>query len=77
VADGREKRLDADLKGLFGKHTSVLNSARQIFSIAVNCLNHLHSIKDGNATSENLGECIENYKINLGKYHKILLCELK
>ena len=37
----------------------------------------MHSLKDGNATTENLGEAIENYKIQLGKYHKILLSELK
>jgi len=40
-------------------------------------LNHLHSLKDGNASTDNLGEAIENYKISLGKYHKILLQELK
>ena len=34
-------------------------------------------MKDGNATTDNLGEAIENYKIQLGKYHKILLSELK
>ena len=28
-------------------------------------------------TTDNLSEGIENYKIQLGKYHKILLCELK
>lgn len=37
----------------------------------------MHSLKDGNATTDNLGEAIENYKIQLGKYHKILLSELK
>ena len=29
------------------------------------------------ASTENLGESIDNYKIQLGKYHKILLLELK
>jgi hypothetical protein len=52
-------------------------SARAIFSIAVNCLHHLNSLKEGKASAENLGEAIENYKIELGKYHKILLQELK
>jgi len=37
----------------------------------------LHSLKDDNVSQENLGESIENYKIQLGKYHKILLCEIK
>ena len=73
----REKRLDKEMKMLQGKHTSVLNSARQIFSIAINWLQHLHSLKDGNVSQDNLGESIENYKIQLGKYHKILLSEIK
>lgn len=77
MTSGREKRLERDLKILLNKHSGILQSARQIFSIAVNCLQHLHSLKDGNATTENLGEAIENYKIQLGKYHKILLSELK
>ena len=57
------------------KHNAVLQSARQIFSIAINCLQQLHNIKDGNSMGENLGETIENYKVQLGKYHKILLSE--
>ena len=73
----REVRLDKDMKGLQQKHSSILQSARQIFSIAVNCLQHLHSLKDGNVSNENLSETIENYKIQLGKYHKILLSEIK
>ena len=74
---GREKRLEKDIKLLQSKHQSVLASARQIFSIAINWLQHLHSLKDGNASQDNLGESIENYKIQLGKYHKILLSEIK
>lgn len=77
MVSGREKRLEKDLKVLQNKHSGILQSARQIFAIAVNCLQHLHSLKDGQQTSENLGEAIENYKIQLGKYHKILLSELK
>lgn len=73
----REKRIEKGLQVLKAKHNSTLQSARQIFSIAVNCLQHLHQLKDGQATTENLGESIENYKIQLGKYHKILLSELK
>jgi len=37
----------------------------------------LHQLKDGYQASGNLSEAIENYKIQLGKYHKILLYELK
>ena len=43
----------------------------------MNCLQHLNSLKEGKASTDNLGEAIENYKIELGKYHKILLQELK
>ena len=34
-------------------------------------------MKNGEATTDNLGESIDSYKIQLGKYHKILLLELK
>jgi hypothetical protein len=38
----------------------------------------LHSLKDGQTSGgEHLGEAIEAYKISLGKYHKILLHEVK
>ena len=36
----------------------------------------MDQLKSG-ASTENLGESIDNYKIQLGKYHKILLLELK
>ncbi len=38
----REKRIEKSLNILKAKHNSTLQSARQIFSIAVNCLQHLH-----------------------------------
>ena len=28
---------------------------------------------DGNQASDNLGETIENYKTQIGKYHKIIM----
>ena len=65
------------MKAQVQKHQTILHQARQIFQIAVSCLQHLHQLKDGYQSSENLGEAIENYKIQLGKYHKILLYELK
>jgi len=71
----REKKLEKDHTELGKKHNAILQSARQIFSIAINCLQQLHNIKDGNSMGENLGETIENYKVQLGKYHKILLSE--
>ena len=54
------------------KHKNILQCARQIFSIVINCLQQLHNIKDGNQANENLGETIENYKAQLGKYTKII-----
>lgn len=44
--------------------------------MAVSCLQHLDQLRNG-ASTEKLGESIDNYKIQLGKYHKILLLELK
>ena len=34
----KEKKMEKDLKVLTKKHSNVLNSARQIFAIAINCL---------------------------------------
>jgi len=71
----REKKLEKEVSELGNKHNAVLQSARQIFSIAINCLQQLHNIKDGNSMGENLGETIENYKVQLGKYQKIIASE--
>ena len=59
---------EGDLKQLQRQHSSVLQSGRQIFSIAINCLQQLHNIKDGNSMTDNLGETIDNYKMQLVKY---------
>jgi hypothetical protein len=66
-------RLQENNNGLEKKHKSILQCARQIFSIVINCLQQIHNIKDGNHTNENLGETIENYKTQIGKYHKIII----
>lgn len=39
---------EKELKQLNKKYTQVLQAARQIFSVAVNCLQLLHSLKDVN-----------------------------
>ena len=70
-----EKKPALELKQLMRQHNSVLQSGRQIFSIAINCLQQLHNIKDGNSMADNLGETIDNYKVQLGKYNKILSTE--
>lgn len=57
------------------QHHKTLEQARAIFTIAVSCLQHLHNLKEGSVTTDGLAEAIENYKVDLGKYHKILLTE--
>ena len=73
----REKKIATHLSQLKLKHSSVLQSARQIFSIAINCLQQLHNIKDGNAITDptQLTDTIENYQIQLDKYDQILKSE--
>lgn len=75
--EAKESKKEGALKELQRQHSSVLQSARQIFSIAINCLQQLHNIKDGNSMTDNLGETIDNYKNQLGKYHTILTTEGK
>ena len=77
LEDGRNARLKREYALLRTKHEAQLLSARAIFTISVNCLQHLHQLKVGQAKTDNLGEAIEAYKVDLGKYHKILLTELK
>lgn len=77
IQDTKEKnkqiiKLNDNTKILEKKHKNILQCARQIFSIVINCLQQLHNIKDGNQVSENLGDTIENYKNQIGKYHKII-----
>lgn len=68
-------KLQESYKVIEKKHKSILQCARQIFSIVINCLQQLHNIKDGNQASENLGDTIENYKTQIGKYHKIIMTD--
>jgi hypothetical protein len=65
-------KLNENYKLLEKKHKSILQCARQIFSIVINCLQQLHNIKDGNNANENLGETIENYRSQIQRYHKII-----
>jgi len=44
--------------------------------VAVDCLKQLDNYRASQSV-DGLGEKIDNYKIQLGKYHKILLLELK
>ena len=72
----REKKLEKDMTELDKKYNAILQSSRQIFSIAINCLQKLNEIKTNNYIDDKIGETIEEFKIQLGKYHKILLGEV-
>lgn len=76
VRDGRQKRVQRETTAMKVQKAKTLEQARAIFSIAVSCLQHLHNLKEGTASTEGLAEAIETYKVDLGKYHKILLTEL-
>ena len=73
----KEQRLSSKITNLRQKHNSVLQSARQIFSISINCLQQLHNVKDGNTVQDpgQLTDTIENYKVQLKKYDTILRSE--
>jgi len=71
----RENKLEKDLEITNKKLNSTLQSARQIFSIAVNCIQKLSDIRDNNYLDTDIASSIEKFKVQLGKYHKILLTE--
>eukprot|EP00826_Nyctotherus_ovalis_P047145 TRINITY_DN5386_c0_g5_i1.p1 TRINITY_DN5386_c0_g5~~TRINITY_DN5386_c0_g5_i1.p1 ORF type:complete len:313 (-),score=84.22 TRINITY_DN5386_c0_g5_i1:276-1214(-) len=71
----REKKLEKDLEVTSKKLNSTLQSARQIFSIAVSCIQRLSDIKDNNYLDADIATSIGSFKTQLGKYHKILLTE--
>jgi len=68
----RETTLDKEFKAMNKKYNQVLQAARQIFSVSVSCLQLLHS-----QNIPNISETFENYKIQLGKYHKVIINEGK
>ncbi len=44
-----------------------------MFGIAITCLEHLTQIKDGQKKIETLETEIQNYKTEIGKYHRIIM----
>ncbi|KAM3135807.1 hypothetical protein pb186bvf_012060 [Paramecium bursaria] len=72
----REINLEKEQKQFNKKYQQILQAGRQIFSVSINLLQLLHSLKQ-TATNENLSETLENYKIQLGKYHKVIINEGK
>ncbi|KRX08064.1 Armadillo-type fold [Pseudocohnilembus persalinus] len=69
----RELNLEKELKAQNKKYQQILQAGRQIFSVSINLLQMLHSFRESQQASETL----ENYKIQLGKYHKIIINEGK
>ena len=55
------------------KYRSILSCARHMFGIAITCIEHLTQIKDGQKKIENLEAEIQNYKTEIGKYHRIIM----
>ena len=60
-------KLEDSYKLLEKKYKTILQCARQSFSISINCLELLKDIKNGN-NKDNLEEIIEDYKSQIGKY---------
>ena len=67
--------MERENKAQVKKYQEVLQAGRQIFSVSINLLQIIHNIKEGGNKYEALSETIENYKIQLGKHHKIIINE--
>lgn len=77
LKNSREKfqkyaKLEDSYKLLEKKYKNILQLARQAFSVSINCIELLQEIKNGNK-KENLEEIINDFKLQIGKYHKILM----
>lgn len=70
-----EAQLERENKEKLKKYQEVLQAGRQIFSVSINLLQIIHNIKEGSSKYEALNETIENYKIQLGKHHKVIINE--
>ena len=57
------------------KYRSILSCARHMFSIAITCVEHFISLKEGKKKLEDLDNDITNYKKEIGKYHKIIMSD--
>lgn len=57
------------------KYRSILSCARHMFSIAINCVENFISLKGGQKKVEDLDVDIQNYKKEIGKYHKIIMSD--
>ena len=57
------------------KYRSILSCARHMFSIAITCVEDFISLKEGKKKIEDLDTDIQNYKKEIGKYHKIIMSD--
>ncbi len=64
--------LQDSYKLLEKKYRTILQCARQIFSTNINCLELLQNLKNGKKIND-LEKTIEEYKNQIGKYHKIIM----
>ena len=71
----QSRKLELDMKELVQKHNAVMQSARQIFNIVVNCVQELQKLKDKDIKEDQILELIEKYKAQLTKYDKVLKSE--
>jgi len=68
----RELNLEQEFKEINKKYNLVIQAARQIFSESIKLIQTLLGVRTI-MEHENLVEILENYKIQLGKYHKIVI----
>lgn len=57
------------------KYRSILSCARHMYSIAITCVEDFISLKEGKKKIEDLDTDIQNYKKEIGKYHKIIMSD--
>ena len=57
------------------KYRSILSCSRHMFSIAITCVEDFISLKEGKKKIEDLDTDIQNYKKEIGKYHKIIMSD--
>ena len=71
-----ELNLQKDFKDLNKKYNMIIQGARQMFSVSINFISNLMQVKEV-CVNENVVDLLESYKIQLGKYHKIVIDEGK
>ena len=78
LSGDRESKVEKQIASIESRLSQTLNSARQIFAVAVDCVQQMSiELKDKLTSDKDLAHRLENYKITLGKYQGILLQDLK